>query len=249
MPLSPPDAASSPARLTRWRRVQLAVERDIRAGSLAPGERLPSEEELAALFAVHRNTVRRALEGLRERGLIRAEQGRGTFVRERVVPHTLGPTSKLSATLRELERVGERRVLGHRRLRADRAIADLLQVPPGQYLRRAEVLNLVDGRPVSVASVHWPLPRFNGIEQPLRATGSISAALRELGVVSYTRRETRITAAMPSRADAALLQQPRTRPVLCLTNINVDTDGVPIQVSLSRLSPRWLEVVIRFGEG
>jgi GntR family transcriptional regulator len=58
-----------------------AVLRDgITTGRYAPGERLPGEDGLAALYGVSRVTVRRALRDLQEQGLIERRQGRGTFV-------------------------------------------------------------------------------------------------------------------------------------------------------------------------
>ena len=67
----------------RPRYVQLAEDlRDaIRSGELRPGDPLPSEPELAARSGMSRTSVRNAIRQLREWGLVRAEQGRGTFVR------------------------------------------------------------------------------------------------------------------------------------------------------------------------
>jgi GntR family transcriptional regulator len=43
--------------------------------------RLPAERELAAEYGVAYGTIRRAMEVLRERGLVESVHGRGTFVR------------------------------------------------------------------------------------------------------------------------------------------------------------------------
>lgn len=61
---------------------QLAtVLRDrIAAGTYPLNRRIPSEAELSREFGVHRSTVRKALDLLREEGLIVGVQGRGTFV-------------------------------------------------------------------------------------------------------------------------------------------------------------------------
>ncbi|MBN1909086.1 MAG: GntR family transcriptional regulator [Pirellulales bacterium] len=53
---------------------------ELRAGRLQAGVPLPSEPRLAEQFNVSRPTVRRALEEMVKEGLIRREQGRGTFV-------------------------------------------------------------------------------------------------------------------------------------------------------------------------
>jgi GntR family transcriptional regulator len=52
----------------------------VASGELAPGARLRSERELAEHYGVAYGTIRRAMEVLRERGLITSVHGRGTFV-------------------------------------------------------------------------------------------------------------------------------------------------------------------------
>lgn len=51
-------------------------------GRYAPGERLPTEHELATLFQVSRPTVTRALNALQEEGLIERRTGSGSYVRD-----------------------------------------------------------------------------------------------------------------------------------------------------------------------
>lgn len=63
-----------------WPQVADDIERDIASGALRPGTRLPTEDELAVQYGVARNTVRRAVEALRERGLLETFHGRGTYV-------------------------------------------------------------------------------------------------------------------------------------------------------------------------
>lgn len=52
----------------------------IAAGDFPVGSRLPSEAELSETYEVAKMTVRRALEVLRERGLVRTLHGRGSVV-------------------------------------------------------------------------------------------------------------------------------------------------------------------------
>ena len=65
--------------------VQLAddLAAKIAAGDFPVGSRLPSEVELSGTYGVAKMTVRRALEVLRERGLVRTLHGRGSVVVER----------------------------------------------------------------------------------------------------------------------------------------------------------------------
>ncbi|GGR71173.1 hypothetical protein GCM10010252_06820 [Streptomyces aureoverticillatus] len=77
MPESPSD---SHAPYAPYMRVLDALSADIRAGRIKPGERIPSESELCERHKVARETARRAVRVLRERGVVRTEWGKGTFV-------------------------------------------------------------------------------------------------------------------------------------------------------------------------
>jgi GntR family transcriptional repressor for pyruvate dehydrogenase complex len=56
------------------------VEESIVKGALKPGDQLPPERELAQQFGVSRTAVREAVKALREKGLVEAYPGRGTFI-------------------------------------------------------------------------------------------------------------------------------------------------------------------------
>ncbi|MBN8910269.1 MAG: GntR family transcriptional regulator, partial [Rhodospirillales bacterium] len=74
-----------------WRQIAGRLQQDIAGGGLPPGARLPTEAELSQQFGVNRHTVRRALEELSRAGLVRVEQGRGSFVAEDVLDYTVEP--------------------------------------------------------------------------------------------------------------------------------------------------------------
>ncbi|MGC4941620.1 GntR family transcriptional regulator [Kribbella sp. DT2] len=63
-----------------YERISEYVLEEIRSGALGPGDRVASEMELAAQFGVSRITSKRALEVLREAGLIERVRGKGSFV-------------------------------------------------------------------------------------------------------------------------------------------------------------------------
>ena len=56
------------------------IEESILKGTLKTGDQLPAERELAQQFGVSRTAVREAVKALREKGLVEAYSGRGTFV-------------------------------------------------------------------------------------------------------------------------------------------------------------------------
>jgi GntR family transcriptional repressor for pyruvate dehydrogenase complex len=56
------------------------IEESILKGTLKTGDQLPAERELAQRFGVSRTAVREAVKALREKGLVEAYSGRGTFI-------------------------------------------------------------------------------------------------------------------------------------------------------------------------
>ena len=56
------------------------IEESIAKGALKPGDQFPAERELAQQFGVSRTAVREAVKALREKGLVEAYPGRGTFI-------------------------------------------------------------------------------------------------------------------------------------------------------------------------
>src|SRR5687767_11203176 len=60
--------------------VAQGVARRILDGEYSPGQQLPTESELQTAWGVSRSVVREAMKMLASQGLVRIEQGRGTFV-------------------------------------------------------------------------------------------------------------------------------------------------------------------------
>jgi GntR family phosphonate transport system transcriptional regulator len=230
--------------LALWRQILQAIEAEIAGGARPPGERLPTEAALAARFAVNRHTVRRAMEELEARGLVRIEQGRGSFVAEGVLDYTLGPRTRFSEIIRRQNRAPEGRLLRVAEQPAEAALAEALGLRRGRPVIVVERLGLADGRPVLIGTHHFPASRFVRLPALLAEDPSISAALAACGVPDYRRQVTRVTARLPTPEEAALLQQARTRPVLVSEAVNTDPAGVVVDVTFTRYAAGRVQLVV-----
>lgn len=76
------------------------IEESIVQGSLKAGDQLPAERDLAQKFGVSRTAVREAVKALREKGLVEAYSGRGTFV-------TDGTSQAIKQSLEMMVKIGQ----------------------------------------------------------------------------------------------------------------------------------------------
>lgn len=76
------------------------IEETIVKGELKPGDQLPAERDLAQRFGVSRTAVREAVKALREKGLVEAYSGRGTFI-------TDGTTQAVRQSLDLMVKIGQ----------------------------------------------------------------------------------------------------------------------------------------------
>jgi len=212
-----------------WRQIFVRLQGDIASGGLKPGTKLPTEAELSAQFGVNRHTVRRALEELSRDGLVRVEQGRGSFVAEDVLDYNVEARTRFSEWIRKHNKEPSGLIRQLREVPADQRVAAGLGVRGGSRVVVLERLGFADDRPVSLTRHYFPAQRLKGMLQALQATPRITEALRSVGVDDYLRLQTRVTARLPTQTEAELLRMARNRPVLITENVNVDRAGTIVE--------------------
>lgn len=84
------------SKLAKYQVVERAIRDAISDGTLKPGDRLMTEEELCARFGFSRTTVGKALDNLRADGYIERTAGRGTFVRTAHVEKQAGSSTSFT---------------------------------------------------------------------------------------------------------------------------------------------------------
>ncbi len=226
-----------------WRQIQDKLEKEIASGALEPEARCPTEFALAARFGVNRHTVRRAIAAMEEKGLLRVEQGRGTFVRGNVVNYPVRKRTRFSETITQQSRAPHGRLLLATEMAADAAVAGALDLAKGAPVVLLRTLGEVDGQPMVIADHYFDGVRCAGIQDAYEDTGSISRALDRMGVGDYLRKVTRVTARMPDRFEARHLRQPSNRPVLVSESVNVDSEGRPVEFGVARFAGDRVQIV------
>jgi len=157
----------------------------IAAGRLAPGDRLPTEHDLAAWLGVSRMTLRHALGELAQRGLVTRAVGRGggTFVAEPKLEQDLTTLAGFSEQLRRHGMVAGARVLTATERPAGPAAAAALELDEGDPVYQVRRLRLADGKPIALEHSLFPAAPFPGLLQC-----ELDGSLYELLEVTYGQR-------------------------------------------------------------
>ncbi|MFF0198004.1 GntR family transcriptional regulator [Streptomyces anulatus] len=202
----------------------------IAAGEITPGATIPSGRELAEQWDVSRATAIKAVDVLRNDGVVVAKQGTGFVVTETPVARPAGA-----------RRAGSARILGGmpflRVGEPDWAepparVAAALGLDPGkQALRRIRVLQLPDGTPNSCVEAWFP-PEIAEASPRLADASPIAE-----GTTRYVRRQTGrgpsegvdiTTVRRVSEAEANLLKVPLDTAVAVLLHTAYDGQGRPL---------------------
>src|SRR6201994_4842277 len=139
-----PPMTTSPAATARYLQVKQFVLSRISAGTLAVGDRVPSENELVRELDVSRMTANRALRELAADGVLVRVAGVGTFVAEqRVHAHPL-EVRNIADEIRARGHEHRLKVLTLESLSAPRELAERCGVKPGTMLDHSLITHFED---------------------------------------------------------------------------------------------------------
>ncbi len=230
--------------VTVWRQIAETLSGDIRDNRYADG-RLPSETDLAARFGVNRHTLRQAVQALQEQGLVRIERGRGMFVQRDLLEYPLSRRTRFNENLQRQGLLPTQQLLTAHAEPASARVARELALAEQERVLKIESLSEAGGQPVSLMTAWYPASRFDGLLDMLHEGTGTTEILRRLGVEDYVRSESRVTVQMPGEETARLLRQPATRPLLCVSSVDVDLAGRPIKYGETLFSGDRVQLSVR----
>ncbi|MEM7640896.1 MAG: phosphonate metabolism transcriptional regulator PhnF [Pseudomonadota bacterium] len=219
-----------------WSTIAAALRGEIAGGARSPGDRLPTEAQLAARFGVNRHTVRRALAALVDEGLVRTKRGAGAFVAAVPTEYPLGARVRFRRSMEAAGRVPGKRVLSAETRAATRAEAEVLRLQPGETVHVTDGIALADGAPVALFHSVYPAAWLPGLPDALVEYGSVTKALAACGVEDYVRVSTRISAAAATPVEAGHLQVTAGAPLLVSEAVNADLEGMPVEHGVTRFA-------------
>lgn len=214
----------------KYEEIAESLRARIAAGQFAPGDTIPSGRELADQWDVSRATAIKAVDVLRNDGVVVAKQGTGFVVTETPVARPAGA-----------RRAGSARIMGGMPFvrvgtpdwaEPPARVATVLGISPGvQALRRIRILQLPDGSPNSCVEAWFP-PEIAEAAPRLADTAPIAE-----GTTRYVRRQTGrfpvegvdvTTVRLATEVEADRLGVATSAPVAVLLHTAYDQDGRPL---------------------
>ena len=208
--------------------IRKSLQADIANNILVPGQKIPSEDELAIRFGVSRMTVRQGIADLIDEGLLYRRQGLGTFVARR---HIERDHTHLESLVENAQREGLEisvQILITEILPAKLKVARSLAIAEGNLVARVKSLRKVENLPITVHDAYTPHSLFPNLLSDDLESQHLWAIYESCGA-RVKRAIQRVEAREADEEIATLLEMEAGLPILYKERIVYLDDGTPVE--------------------
>jgi GntR family transcriptional regulator len=223
-------------------RIAADLRARILAGEYAPGDKIPTETQLMAMYGVSRTPAKMAISELKRDGLVEGRRGSGVYVREirRLIRRSAwrdirSPGGSTSPFARDAAAAGRRGRWDHEseRMPADLETARRLAIEPGDPVMSSRYVFYADNDPVQMAYSREPLAITGGtpVEWPEEGAGvGVVARFDVIGVhIDEAIEEIYPRLAHPQEIDA--LRLPRRGGFVIVIERTYYAEGRPVETA------------------
>jgi GntR family transcriptional regulator len=198
-------------------------------GDLHPGDRLPSERDLAARVGVSRLTARAALASLAHRGLVERGVGRrGTFVAQPKMTYDLREFAGFTEMARRHGLEAGAKILVAEQTPASENVAEALRVGLGKEVYRFVRLRYAGGEPMTLEHTWIPTGPFPGL-LARDITHSLYAVMDESYGCPPVRATERLEASVALEDQARALGISPGAPLMLVVRVSYSEAGIPVE--------------------
>jgi len=235
-----------------YKHVRNRIVQSLTEGEWKPGDKLPSEPELAARYHVGISTIRAAIGELAAAGIVVRRQGKGTFVgvhgEQRSVYrffHVVRNDGREDLPVSEL--------ILYKKARAAADVAEVLELPRTRL--KSEVYKLrnvlrVRGIPVVVSNIVLPASMFRGLSEELLREGgrTLYAVYQQHFGVNIIRTVEQLRSARADSIAARTFRIEAGEPVLAVRRVAYTFNRRPVEVRHSQIDTRNYHYRIEQGD-
>jgi len=196
-----------------YRQIADTLREQISRGELKPGDALPTESALQAMFSVSRVTIRQALKRLTEEQIIESIQGSGSYVKEERVNYDIYQLTGF------YEKLADRNVDTHSDvkvfevIKADARLAEKLQLAPDDKVWHVKRVRFIKQKPVNLEETWMPLALFADLTWEVMENSKYHY-IEQIKKMVIDRSEQELLPVMPSEEAIAALSLDPAKPIL-----------------------------------
>jgi len=208
--------------------IREALREDITKGLLKPGQKIPSEEELAKRYHVSRMTVRQGIADLINEGLLYRRRGIGTFVAQLRITRDYTKLTSFFEDMLERGLHPSSRLLNLKVIPAGPKIAKALALEKGEPVICIERLRLAADQPIAIHCAYVPQKLCPELLKEDLESQSLYMLFESYGF-KLKRAVQRIEARQANQFQAHLLEVEEGAPLLYMERITFADDGTPVE--------------------
>lgn len=221
-------AVSHASPLPLYTQLRELLRERILDGTYRSGQRMPSEHEMVRAFGVSRITVRQALNDLQQEGVIFKIHGKGTFVSRAKAVQSLLCVEGFGEAMAGAGHETFSRVLGHRTVRAGKAVGARLRLAETDEVMEIRRLRYLDREPISLDVTYLPTELGRRLVREDLVRRDVFAILENDFALPLERADLRIEAIVADGALAGLLEVPEGAAVLRIERLTYTTGARPV---------------------
>ena len=200
----------------------------IKKGLFKPGDKLPTEKELAAGFDVSDITVKKALKELELLGLITRKPGKGTFVKTKSLSYPLFKFTNFVEQIRQQGHQPYTKVLRFDKYKADKDVVHYLQKKEGTEVLILERLRFADKTPLVYQTSYIISEVGNKITKTELERRSLYEMLRDISGIWITKVREELQAIILPPFESKMLNVKKGSPGFFSNRIAYLKDDVPV---------------------
>ncbi|AJH18340.1 MULTISPECIES: GntR family transcriptional regulator [Bacillus] len=216
----------------KYKQIADVLEQNIRDGLFNETKKLPTEEALMNRFEVSRNTIRKVISQLVNRGYIFQVQGSGMFLRETSVTDYINLGSLRGLTKNLVSQNIETKVLEIEVIEASEEIVERMQCEIGTRLYFLKRVRIVDGKPFSIEVSYFKKDIIPYLNEEIALSSVYSYFIEDLRLnIGFADKV--ISCEKINKENAKLLELNEGDPALLIENTVYLVNGTIFELSQS----------------
>lgn len=217
-----------------YRKVYTQIKDDIKNGIYKPGDLLPTESELEALYSVSRTTVRKSISLLVGDGYLKVRQGRGTEVLDISTTQRLNQISSTTETLKAKGYHVTTQGMVIERTPANEEVAAALELEVGEIVFKIQRVQYADDLPIAIMTNYIRENFVPNLDKYTNTFSSLYAFLEDKYNIILKDATERITAVAADFTESQILRVPFGTPLLKSRRITYIEQG-PFEYAIIKL--------------